>query len=258
MVRLVVQGQSVPKGGNSVLENEDAWSTSQDRDLLTHRVAVSDGATQASFSREWAALVTDSYTAGADSRGRLLLDLPGRQRAWSHSVAQRPLPWYAEQKARMGSFATLLGVRISAGRQANIGGAGRGRRRAWWRALSIGDSCLFLIRNGVLKRAWPISCSTAFNNRPLLLSSVRPLGTAPSLIGVSETSGRFGPDDSLYLTTDALAQWFLHRREMGARPWEDLEGALETESDFSQLVQTLRNDGMRNDDTTAVRIIIES
>jgi hypothetical protein len=45
---------------------------------------------------------------------------------------------------------------------------------------------------------------------------------------------------------------------MGARPWEDLECAIEAESDFSQLVQTLRNDGMRNDDTTAVRIVIES
>ena len=66
-----------------------------------------------------------------------------------------PLPWYAEEKAASGAFASLLGLEIF--KKANGGPSPYA-----WRAVAVGDSCLFQVEAGQVSKAWPIGNSAEF------------------------------------------------------------------------------------------------
>src|SRR5204863_208012 len=114
--------------------------------------------------------------------------------------------WYAERKAKEGAFSSLLGVTLEGER---------------WRALAIGDSCLFVVRSGKVLRAFPLERAEQFSNRPSLLSSVA-RSNAGVWDDVTMVEGDLATNDRLLLMTDALAQWFLVESEMGRRPWAAL------------------------------------
>jgi hypothetical protein len=160
------------------------------------------------------------------------------QLAWAGANQPKATAWYAEEKARDGAFSSLLGLIIDRGR---------------WRALAIGDSCLFLVRSGKVERAFPLVRAAEFSNRPVLLSSVaRANQRVWDEVRVDE--GELQGKDQLLLMTDALAQWFLVEAEMGRRPWAALARAVTQES-FAAFVDMLRASGaLRNDDTTLVRL----
>ena len=122
-----------------------------------------------------------------------------------------------------------------------------------WRALAVGDSCLFVVRSGKVERAFPLARAAEFNNRPLLLSSVaRANQQVWNEVRVDE--GELHARDQLLLMTDALAQWFLAEAELGRRPWAALARAGTLEA-FCAFVDLLRHGGaLRNDDTTLVRV----
>jgi hypothetical protein len=254
-VELLVSAQSLAKGGNTEAENEDAWGAATSLGPRVHRFALSDGATETSFSREWATILARAYIAGADSRRRLLLGMSSSRKAWEQSAKRKPLPWYAEQKLKMGAFATLLGMRFTDAGAPASRHTTRNAALGQWKATAIGDTCLFIIRNRALRRAWPLYQSKDFGNRPILLRST----PQPELLspGLLETAGSCVPHDSFFLTTDAVAQWLLREFECGRKPWEDLGEALTRQDDFVRLIRSLRERGqIRNDDVTAVRITV--
>ena len=262
-----MQGRSISKWGNAESENEDAWlarthtwhnpkPSSRGLDREVFRIAVSDGATETSFSREWASMLVDYYTGGADSRPRLMRDIAHPRQTWTDCVTKRPLPWYAEQKRQMGAFATLLGLRITVGRRATSQTSHHRTGHVWWRGTAIGDTCLFVIRNDQLRRAWPVADSTRFGCRPSLLRSTQHLDGSSEPI-VFETSGSLMLGDLCFLLTDAVAHWFLLDFENGGKPWNCLGEALGSDDGFAGLMATLRDTGeMRNDDATAVGITV--
>jgi hypothetical protein len=61
-----------------------------------------------------------------------LAPLPGR---WAKETGAGPLPWYAEMKRAEGTFATLLGLAFRRQPEA--------AEPDFWRAVAVGDSCLF-------------------------------------------------------------------------------------------------------------------
>src|SRR3954468_13385292 len=81
---------------------------------------------------------------------------------WGRAVAGKPLPWYAEEKARAGAFAALVGLELS--RQGN-------EDCGQWSALACGDSCFFQLRSEAVIESFPIARSDEFSNAPLLLGS---------------------------------------------------------------------------------------
>ncbi len=145
--------------------------------------------------------------------------------------------------ARTARFATFLGVafRTPGPDQPGI-----------WRALAIGDSCLFRIHHGRLMRAFPLRHSEGIGNQPCLIGS-RSRGS--EIDGKRKrTGGNWRRGDRFLLMTDALAQWFLRQHEQEAAP-EDVVAALVAESDpqgaFPGWVEERRSgEGMRNDDVT--------
>ena len=225
----------VPKAGNAAEEYEDAVAGAP----ALGRFAVADGASESSFAAAWARLLAEGFVA-AEKPWRFLDWVPPLRQRWAEQVDNLVLPWFAEMKREEGAFATLLGVAFRPSRD---------RQPGTWRALAVGDCCLFRTRHDRLLMALPISASTDFSNRPQLLGS-RP--TAPQL-PPRQFSGRWWPGDRFLLMSDALAQWFLERIEKKADPLGEIAGLLSgpaPRAAFPDWVEKRRRQGLRNDDVT--------
>jgi hypothetical protein len=235
----------LPKAGNTVDEYEDAWAISPDDDPSSGHFAcaVTDGATETSFAGLWARLLAEAYCAGGTTPAALFAALPAAQAAWREAVAAIPLPWYAEEKARQGAFAALVGLSLVADP-----GVGGGR----WTALASGDSCLMQLRGDALLTAFPIASAAEFNSRPTLLSS-EPASNAGLTDTLGSVGGEWLPGDRFYLLTDAAACWFLASYEAGEQPWSVLDTLAEPDDApaFPAWVAGLRaSRAIRNDDLT--------
>jgi hypothetical protein len=231
---------ALPRHGNAADEYEDAFAAAP----AAGRFAVADGASESSFAAPWARLLVESFAAAPPRRGDEAGWLAPLSRDWADEVGRAPLPWYAEVKRDQGAFATFLGL---------VFGPPRRDRAGRWRAVAVGDSCLFRVRQDRLLRPFPVSRSADFGNRPDLIGS-----RSPAAARWRGARGRWRPGDRFLLMTDALARWFLAGTEAGARPWEAL-ARLPTgpgaEAAFAGWVGDLRRDGaLRNDDVTLICI----
>lgn len=244
------------KVGNAPEEYEDAVWPEQltDKEGKLFRFAVADGATETSFSDVWASILVRAYGQGQLNDRNLPKSLPRLQKEWRTSVSLRaqPLPWYAEEKLRDGAFSSILGLTIGP-TTADSGKSGR------WKAVAIGDSCLFQVRDDHLITAFPLENAQQFNNRPVLVSS-NPTGNGRVAADISNTSGEWQPHDIFYLMTDALACWFLRRQAEEGSAIVCLSD-IETQALFSQFVQEEREQldplgrpCLRNDDVTMLRV----
>jgi hypothetical protein len=230
-----------PKRGHTPEEYEDAFAA----DEPAGRFAVADGASESSFAGLWARLLArhGARAAGGAFEHEDWLREP--RLLWSADVDARPLPWYAEAKREQGAYATLLvlTVRPPAG-----GKPGR------WHALAVGDSCLFRLREGSLRAAFPVEESVAFDRNPELIGA-RP--DAPAVVP-QQAHGESRVGDHYLMMTDALAQWFLRESESGNKPWAEVARVLdgpEPDAAFTAWVEGLRDlGGLHNDDVTLVSI----
>jgi hypothetical protein len=220
----------VPKAGHTHQEYEDAFAG----DPKVGRFAVADGASESSFASSWAELLVDAYVGKPGSWSTWL---PGARKRWRARLSKADLPWYAQTKFDEGAYAALLGVYFDGPR---------------WHAEAVGDSCVFQIRNHGLRRAFPLRRPDEFNNQPSLLGS-RAHSNADPRTRRLHLESDWQDGDILLLMTDALAHWFLRQVERRRQPWRDLL-AIETVPEFVECVDKLREDGMRNDDATLIRV----
>jgi hypothetical protein len=146
----------------------------------------------------------------------------------------KPLPWYAEAKLQQGAFSSLMGLAVRAD----------GR----WRALCIGDSCLFQVRPREAIYAFPYYTPEQFNNHPTLISTNADGNAA---IRARVARGQWKDGDYFLLLTDALAHFFLSQRHLrSSLVAEELDQA-----QFERLVAQARGDHLcRNDDVTFLKI----
>jgi hypothetical protein len=229
----------LPRRGHEASECQDACAVDAGRG----RFAVADGATESAWSGPWARLLAESFVndseGGPESPGWLCL----AQERWREAVRQptdaEPLPWFLQEQHEQGAFATFLGLVVE------------GRR---WHALAVGDSCLFQVRRGRLRAAFPLEGSAQFGSTPALVGS---RGSPDEVLQQRrQHTGEVRRGDRLWLMTDALACWFLTEVEAGHRPWlhlQDLDD--EPDSAFGEWVDRLRaGRKLRNDDTTLVAL----
>lgn len=255
------QSFSLPKSGRNFDDCEDACFPCSEgsaeehaevhEDIENFRAAVSDGATDSLFSQYWARLLAYGWGAGEWSEDISAANLTRVQAAWKKLVSEQELPWYAAEKAELGAFAALAGLSISSD----------GRL---FKALAIGDSCVFHTRNAQLLNAFPMTRSDEFNSFPLLLASIEERNAG--VFGEKKVlTGQWQPGDVFFLMSDALACWFLRVIEEGKGDQliEWLSG-LNSYTSFAQVVelqrQQLNADGvanMRDDDVTLVRVRVK-
>jgi hypothetical protein len=234
------------KQGNSASDYEDASAG----DVSNGRFAVADGASEASFAGIWAQLLVDNFTTWPGKPWRDLAWIEPLRKQWAQKVDGLPLPWYAEEKRDLGAFATFLGMAVRP--------SATSHEMGYWRALAVGDCCLFHARAGRIEQAFPIKHSEKFGNRPELLASRPERGNGVRCL---QTHGQWQPGDRFLLMTDALAQWFLHRNENGKDPLTAIRKLLaekSPETAFADWVKKRRQLAtLRNDDVTLVVVDVE-
>jgi hypothetical protein len=223
-----------PKAGCTAAEYEDATAWSR----RGGRYAVADGASASAFARLWAQLLVRAYVAGHIAADSIEHDLQPIQASWAELVGQRPLAWYASEQARRGAFAALAGLSLHADGS--------------WSALAVGDCCVFHVRDDSLLNAFPLADASAFDNRPMLLSSRADANARLRQAGaIMSTVGTWAAGDTFLLMSDALAAAFLGRVEHnGCPPLANLSFE-RSPSGFRRWVRAMRTDQLlRNDDVS--------
>lgn len=238
----------VPRAGSSVAQYEDAFYPENDgpRHARRLRFAVADGASESMLAGLWAGLLVRTWCKARRRSLAQILDLA--KAAWDVELAayledrdrtDRPIQWFEEPGLERGAFATLLGVAFST----------RSQSSGEWEATALGDSCLFQVRGGELLSAFPLKSSSEFDNTPTLVPS---RAEAPP---AEIERGDWRTGDTFWLTTDAVAAWFLRSYEGGGAPWDEL--ATVDAVQFPGWAAARRADRtLRNDDATVVRIAV--
>lgn len=243
----------VPKRGSSEDEYQDAFAPQERLDEYRseplQRFAISDGASEAIYSGRWARILAEAW---CENRLKLLEgdldDLTILGEAWKHSVEKSQLPWWAEEKIRSGSFATLVGLELQ---QKSCGAAE-------WSCTAVGDSCWLLVRKNQVVAFGPLQKSADFSNSPYLLASNSSM-MANLSAAVATTSGLLEEGDEFFLMTDAIAHWAFSQleAEMPFNEWFPFFDAGDSEAAFTNWVDALRDRGeMRNDDVTLLSVCV--
>lgn len=268
-----IQAFSVPKYGHTEAENEDAVAF----DTVSGWFTVADGATEASYSREWAQLLAKAFapsTFGTDRFVDRLLDrlpstlvpvslldrlvdrlfvLPGKryrlilqdvQKRWHDGVPWDRLAsrgWLFVEKARQGAFATFLIVKITGSR---------------WSAIGVGDCNLFIVSDtGKVRLSIPAQNAAAFGTSPSLLPSIPGPAVERALKASWRKTGKWNRGERFVICTDAVAAYLLRADQEGEGVWDTLLTA-RTSEEFTAWVERARESGMRNDDSTVAIVAL--
>jgi hypothetical protein len=276
-MRICTNAFHVPKHGNAEGEYEDAFFPENGkRQASEFRCAVADGASESAFAQQWARLLVRGF-------GRRRLRLTKLRRLWQRAINGQPLPWYLESKILKGAYAAFVGLSIRDGGAATGNGDGDAacppigpwvlpddtetggggaeapdpKAKGSWRALAVGDSCLFHVRGDELLAFGPVERADQFDNSPHLISSRSPQPLRRGDEHLTVLSGAWRPGDTFLLATDAIAKYLMAEQEEGRPPWttvRDLDGSNGSTS-FARLVELLRSERvLHNDDTTLLRV----
>jgi hypothetical protein len=215
------------------------------------RYALADGATEAFDSRNWARRLVDGWTQAetAPLSVEAFYVWVEEQGRWLHaSWEDRALPWYAEEKARQGSYAAFVGLQLQVCDHA-----------LRWRAIALGDSCMIQRRGNSICRAIPISDDSQFNSSPVLVPSLKSLQGAVLLHATSD-EGLAETGDVFLLLSDAAAAWYL-KLSKERKTVEEKFDSLLASSDIGSLYELFRQERhakrINNDDIAILRIAIE-
>ena len=231
----------LPKSGFDSSECEDVIGIDEE----SCRFAVADGATEAFDARNWAQRLAESWVHSDSAlTSETFHEWVAREGLALHSSwNQLTMPWYAEEKARKGSFAAFVGVELDLMSDAPS-----------WKAIALGDACLLHCRDGALLKSFPISKSASFNSAPLLVASdpVIYKGSADSL---TIDSGQCQNNDILFLVSDAAAAWYLECFEQN--DFSDIFRD-NSEPDAAKFFENERHAGrIRNDDIAVIRLEVQ-
>ncbi len=234
-----------PKTGYRESEYEDAYALDPDSGVF----AVTDGATESSFSNVWAKVLVNTFVENpplfSENDRQVVKNLIDRARKdWYSQIDWTSLPWFQKNKAILGSYSTFLGLQIDTSQP---------QKR--FRCITVGDSCLFHL-SGQKMESFPFSDYRDLNYTPRLLWSGHgyPIGLQKDVDvpGIEVKYGKLKDGDTLVLATDAISKWMLqHKSE---KPWQTV---LENEDNWDSFAGDLIADGkMKNDDLTIIFISV--
>ena len=238
---LQVRQYLLPKRAHTLSECEDAVGINVTR----RRFAVTDGATEAFDARNWAQRLAQNWVQSetASSVAEFSNWLAAEGRSLHDSWNALTLPWYSEEKARSGSFAAFVGVELEPA------------PRSWqWRAIILGDSCLFHRRDQALIKKLPLNDSASFGSNPILAAS-HPSVQAATLEHLVVDAGVMRLGDQLLLLTDGVAAWYLLLDETCDFATRAVFTRLLEKEDYAgltQLFESERSSGRLKDDDIAI------
>lgn len=225
-----IQAFSVPK----YELNEDAWHIPNDSGSP---IVLCDGASESFDSRRWAEILSKGLARHEDFTDSWLRERIGE---YERAIDPASLSWSKQLAYERGSFATFLSVQLKDGECL---------------VNAMGDTEVFLIKDGQIINMYPYVEASEFLNHPCLLSTKRELNTElKENVDDCPFSGKLveiGHATHLLMLTDALAHWLMRRDDPEAV--NALLG-ITSDTEFRGFVERERRDGMRFDDTTMIRV----
>lgn len=257
--KLIWNAYSVEKSGNNKEENEDSYYPRENSIVINREkrfgCAIADGATESSFSKNWAELLTSSISRHNLSIKNIIEIFQSAQIEWLLQISKLNLRWNEEIKVREGSNAAFLWLVIEEKNSAIS-------PVITWRIFYVGDCILFHIRNQKIIDWFPHFTSENFNNSPHLISTKILenkyfVASYPSF----QNSGKCEFGDSFFLSTDALSKLVIKEIENGINPLMSTPMKILSENhckdEFIFWIEELRAKKMiKNDDTTLIIINI--
>jgi hypothetical protein len=240
---------SLAKDADYPDENQDCCRV----DHVGRVAALADGVSSAIFSRLWAKILVEAAVEGfpdPSQREPFACWLSERREAWRRQIDVSRLAWFQKPKLREGAFSTLLTVRLIPPADEPAEGESEWRLRA----IAIGDTCMFHIRDGKVVRKFPVQTAAELERDPAVIGSVDL--RRDDLLEFQRVDEPCLPGDLVVLCTDALADWALRAEQSGSPPkwpayWDMPQAVWEGE------IKALRNDRtIRFDDTTLVLLQI--
>ena len=221
--------------------------------------AVSDGTTTSFFSALWSRILSRRFaTEPAAAFDSVWCDwLRAAQQEWQAAVRTRA-------EAKDASFYTrndFLGRRAAAATFVGLQIEPPGTDGAVpWRALVLGDSCLFILgKDG--PHSLELTKAEEFSN---MVKAAESYETAephlPKAFGSSAGGPHLAAGDVVLLATDALSKWLLARAEIGKPVWASVL-ALGSDAEFTALIADARREAegeLDNDDVALVVVRLGS
>jgi hypothetical protein len=172
------------------------------------------------------------------------------QEEWQQSLQGAELPWHAVEKFRLGAFSALAWLEIQYFPIHPAYGF-------TWRALAVGDCCLFIARNQEIYLSLPLQDPGDFGNTPVLIPSKSE--RMESIKGKVQTSrGSLIMGDQLILASDAISSWIMRRSQTDRLEFLRMVRSIKNAkngSGFSYWINGLRKSGeLKNDDTSLILI----
>jgi hypothetical protein len=241
-----VQRYLTQKVGNDRDECEDAIAFC----FSNNAFAIADGATEAFGSRYWSRLLVKSWVRhpSASQKSSFLEMAQRLGERVTERWKNKPMPWYAEERAREGSFVAFVGATFEIENDV-----------LRWRVLAIGDSCFIHTRSQRVEFAFPISEPEQFGYHPMLLPSradrqTRIADSIETHDGIAESG------DTFYLLSDSVANWYLQGKRTNSVCVTAFEHLLARglTSELDILFDEQRaSEQMRNDDIAALHVRVE-
>ena len=248
MIQLTVKSFVTHKKAESREDCQDAFFQNEEMG----RYAVADGATRSFCSKDWAELLVEHFCEKS-----IPYPTTHSWQSWLHPIQDK---WYIRVARRVRERPLYFLVDPFTSKEAAAStfiGLEFDTTQASWKAMIVGDSCLFHI--GACRfRSYLINKSADFTSHPAFLASYKKDNhSKPSFVTGCASHG-----DTLILATDALAHWILRHEEAGRRD-EALNELkkIEDENQFHEFVDRARSDEtirLANDDVTLMILSVES
>lgn len=232
---------SVPKDLSYPDDNEDAFLTDEENEL----VVLSDGASESFDSKSWSRILIKQFVVSS------IVD-----HSWTnHAIEEyielydfRELSWSKQAAYERGSFATFLGIKFL-------------KKPYGAEIIAVGDSLVVLVDEGIgaFIKSFPYSSPEEYNQKPYLLSTKNVLNDFMQSNQFPDTHKAFWKFESyvqpiMICMTDAIGEWVLRKYQEGDNVWLELL-AIRSESQLRELVTKLRDSKeMKTDDSTLIVI----
>ena len=162
MIKLGASKFVTHKKGETSADCQDAAEFNEDR----ARYAIADGATRSFFPKIWAELLVKSFC----EETTLSLEMENWEE-WIEPLRQKWLKQVISIVQETKRFISVDRLSRSESAAATFVGLEIDTTKAAWKAMIIGDSCLFHIKASKLKESYLIRKSEDFTNRPEVFAS---------------------------------------------------------------------------------------
>src|SRR5262249_25891830 len=156
------------------------------------------------LSGPWARILVNGWKRTPPKQQDFASWLAARQLEWQsetrEAIAKAKKLWYLDKRKEWRGDAAFVGLELVANPVSD--------HRHVLRGLPIGDTVVFLLRNGTLLNSFPLKHSSQFSNIVQALPS-----EGQPLFPMRPLEWEVSPGDEVIVATDALAKWILENVE---------------------------------------------